>query len=96
MTLASGVLCQSKCSLLALLLSRMWLFRMLQAALCRSAALCQSCHLRGSFLQDEQRNAAYQGAIQRAVALLRASREGSVTALDIGAGSGLLSMMAAR
>ena len=47
-------------------------------------------------VQDEQRNTAYEGAIQRAVALLRARGDGPLHALDIGAGSGLLSMMAAR
>lgn len=47
-------------------------------------------------MQDEQRNVAYEGAIQRAVALLRARGDGPLHALDIGAGTGLLSMMAAR
>lgn len=45
---------------------------------------------------DEQRNAAYQGAIQRAVQRKRASGCAHLLALDVGAGSGLLSMMAAR
>ena len=47
-------------------------------------------------LQDTQRNAAYERAINRAVQFLRASGHEKVTALDIGVGSGLLSMMAAR
>ena len=47
-------------------------------------------------MQDVQRNEAYERAIHRAVQFLRASGHDRVTALDIGAGSGLLSMMAAR
>ena len=47
-------------------------------------------------MQDVQRNEAYERAIHRAVHFLRASGHDRVTALDIGAGSGLLSMMAAR
>ena len=46
--------------------------------------------------QDAQRNAAYEQAIQRAVELMRAGGTEAVRVLDIGAGSGLLSMMAAR
>lgn len=40
--------------------------------------------------------AAYQSAIERAVALKRGAGCRRITTLDIGAGSGLLSMMAAR
>ena len=47
-------------------------------------------------VQDTQRNAAYQRAIQRAIDMMRAAGAGAVHALDIGAGSGLLSLMAAR
>ncbi len=45
---------------------------------------------------DSQRNAAYDGAITRAVARLRSRGCAHLLALDLGAGSGLLSMMAAR
>ncbi|KAL4447971.1 hypothetical protein ABPG75_005190 [Micractinium tetrahymenae] len=45
---------------------------------------------------DSQRNAAYDGAIRRAVARLRNESCTGLLALDLGAGSGLLSMMAAR
>ena len=45
---------------------------------------------------DDQRNAAYEAAIRRAVEEKRASGHAIVTAVDVGAGSGLLSMMAAR
>lgn len=45
---------------------------------------------------DSQRNAAYDGAIHRAVARLRGQGCTNLLALDLGAGSGLLSMMAAR
>ena len=45
---------------------------------------------------DRQRNDAYQAAIQAAVARKRASGCADILALDMGAGSGLLSMMAAR
>ena len=45
---------------------------------------------------DQQRNDAYEQAISRAVAAKRAAGCRHVLALDVGAGSGLLSMMAAR
>lgn len=45
---------------------------------------------------DAQRNAAYDAAIRRAVARLREAGCAELLALDLGAGSGLLSMMAAR
>ncbi len=54
-----------------------------------------STHLPAQVL-DDQRNAAYEAAIRCAVEAKRASGHVVVTALDIGAGSGLLSMMAAR
>ena len=47
-------------------------------------------------VQDAQRNAAYERAIADALELRRALCDGPVNVLDIGAGSGLLSMMAAR
>ncbi|KAK9863942.1 hypothetical protein WJX84_003683 [Apatococcus fuscideae] len=47
-------------------------------------------------LLDHQRNQAYQQAIERAIELRRASGCQQVHVLDVGAGSGLLSMMAAR
>jgi len=43
-----------------------------------------------------QRNAAYDGAIRRAIAFRRAAGMARITALDVGAGSGLLTMMALR
>ena len=45
---------------------------------------------------DQQRNDAYEGAIRRAVERKRAAGCTDLLALDVGAGSGLLSMMAAR
>lgn len=45
---------------------------------------------------DDQRNAAYDAAIRRAVAAKRAAGCTDILALDVGAGTGLLSMMAAR
>ena len=45
---------------------------------------------------DTQRNAAYQAAIHRAIELKRAAGEEAIYVLDIGAGSGILSLMAAR
>ena len=48
-----------------------------------------------SILADERRAAAYDAAIQRQMAFLK-KREGYANVLDIGSGSGLLSMMAAR
>ena len=45
---------------------------------------------------DQQRNDAYDAAIRRAVQSARAAGRTDLLALDIGAGSGLLSMMAAR
>ena len=45
---------------------------------------------------DQQRNDAYDAAICRAVQRVRAAGCTDLLALDIGAGSGLLSMMAAR
>lgn len=45
---------------------------------------------------DSQRNAAYDGAIRRAVARLRTQGCTELLALDLGAGTGLLAMMAAR
>ena len=45
---------------------------------------------------DEQRNEAYDAAIQRAVRRKRDGGCSELLALDMGAGSGLLSMMAAR
>lgn len=47
-------------------------------------------------VQDSLRNEAYDEAIRRAVALKRDMGNRHLTVLDIGAGSGLLSMMAAR
>ena len=47
-------------------------------------------------LADTQRNAAYDAAIQHAIALQRAKGSKHVAVLDMGAGSGLLGMMAAR
>jgi predicted RNA methylase len=47
-------------------------------------------------VQDTLRNDAYDAAIRRAIARKRDAGYRRVTALDIGAGSGLLSMMAAR
>ena len=47
-------------------------------------------------VQDAQRNKAYQEAIQRAIDMVRAAGACAVHVLDIGAGSGLLSLMAAR
>ena len=47
-------------------------------------------------LADTQRNAAYDAAIQRAIALQQAKGSKHVAVLDMGAGSGLLGMMAAR
>ncbi|KAK9863045.1 hypothetical protein WJX84_000363 [Apatococcus fuscideae] len=47
-------------------------------------------------LLDQQRNQAYQQAIERAVEFKQAAGCGDVNVLDVGAGSGLLSMMAAR
>lgn len=47
---------------------------------------------------DRQRNQAYDAAIRRAVAAKRAAMGpgAELLALDLGAGSGLLAMMAAR
>lgn len=45
---------------------------------------------------DQQRNDAYEAAIRRAVQNKRAAGCTELLALDVGAGSGLLSMMAAR
>jgi predicted RNA methylase len=45
---------------------------------------------------DAERNAAYDAAIRRAVRRLGEQGCGEVLALDVGAGSALLSMMAAR
>ena len=45
---------------------------------------------------DDQRNTAYNAAIRRAVAAKRAAGCTDILALDVGAGTGLLSMMAAR
>ncbi|CAL8464828.1 g4363 [Coccomyxa elongata] len=45
---------------------------------------------------DEQRNVAYEKAIARAIEIKRALGCKDVSVLDIGAGSGLLSLMAAR
>ena len=45
---------------------------------------------------DSNRNNAYEAAITRAVALKRAAGCKDVLALDIGSGTGLLAMMAAR
>ncbi len=45
---------------------------------------------------DEQRNHAYDAAIKRAVELRRAGENNGVKVLDIGTGSGILSLMAAR
>ncbi|KFM25022.1 Protein arginine N-methyltransferase 7 [Auxenochlorella protothecoides] len=47
-------------------------------------------------VRDEARNVAYDGAISRAVARLKSRRPGGVHVLDMGAGTGLLSMMAVR
>jgi 2-polyprenyl-3-methyl-5-hydroxy-6-metoxy-1,4-benzoquinol methylase len=47
-------------------------------------------------VQDAQRNAAYERAIARMVGLQRAAGAQEVSVLDIGAGSGILSLMAAR
>ena len=47
-------------------------------------------------VMDDQRNAAYQAAITRAVHLKVAAGDESVHVLDMGAGSGILSLMAAR
>ena len=52
-------------------------------------------HLAAQIL-DDQRNAGYEAAIRHAVEAKRAEGHAVVTALDIGAGTGLLSMMAAR
>ena len=48
-----------------------------------------------SILADERRASAYDAAIQRQMAFLK-KREGYANVLDIGSGSGLLTMMAAR
>lgn len=45
---------------------------------------------------DTQRNQAYEAAIARAVQRKRRAGCANLMALDVGAGSGLLSMMAAR
>ncbi|KAK9803026.1 hypothetical protein WJX72_005333 [[Myrmecia] bisecta] len=45
---------------------------------------------------DTQRNSAYEQAITKALDFRRASGDGDIVVLDVGAGSGLLSMMAAR
>ena len=45
---------------------------------------------------DDRRNAAYQTAITRAVHLKRAAGDDDVYVLDMGAGSGILSLIAAR
>lgn len=45
---------------------------------------------------DAHRNAAYQSAITRAIQLKRAAGDESIYVLDMGAGSGILSLMAAR
>ena len=45
---------------------------------------------------DDQRNAAYQTAITRAVHLKQAAGEEKTHVLDMGAGSGILSLLAAR
>ena len=45
---------------------------------------------------DTRRNAAYQAAIQRAIELKRAAGDEAIYVLDMGAGSGILSLMAAR
>ncbi len=45
---------------------------------------------------DDQRNDAYQSAITRAVHLKLAAGDESVYVLDMGAGSGILSLIAAR
>ena len=47
-------------------------------------------------VQDSLRNEAYEAAIAQAIQLKKAVSDDPVTVLDIGAGSGLLSMMAAR
>ena len=53
-------------------------------------------HVWGLQVLDKGRNDAYEAAIKRAVALKRASGCKDLLALDIGSGTGLLSMMAAR
>ena len=47
-------------------------------------------------LLDSQRNDAYERAIKNAIESKRAFGEKDLLALDVGAGSGLLSMLAAR
>ena len=48
-------------------------------------------------LNDRARNAAYAGAIERAIGTIRARGDGvPISCLDIGAGTGILSMFAAR
>lgn len=47
-------------------------------------------------LHDQQRNEAYETAIARAVATKRLGSQGPVHVLDMGTGTGLLSMFAAR
>jgi 2-polyprenyl-3-methyl-5-hydroxy-6-metoxy-1,4-benzoquinol methylase len=50
----------------------------------------------GSGLLRRQRNEAYQRAIRRAIDIKRGLGAKEVSVLDIGAGSGILSLMAAR
>ena len=45
---------------------------------------------------DDQRNTAYQTAIIRAIDMKKAAGEKDIYVLDMGAGSGILSLMAAR
>jgi type II protein arginine methyltransferase len=47
-------------------------------------------------INDQDRNDAYERAVRTAIQSKKAAGKGEVMVLDIGAGSGLLSMLAAR